>query len=157
MPGRHGLRNGHRVRDLDGKDLGRVARLYDGAFLVVKGFPILFRRELVIRYDEIRGLRDGELVVARSDRALFELAAGELPEVWRIPAPPGFPEAATPPEARGVFEALAGERTQAAARIQAAADAPATVLHEPETPSSPEDREASERPGAPGAAPAHVP
>ena len=34
---RNGVRLGQAVRDLDGKDLGRVHALYDEAFLAVKG------------------------------------------------------------------------------------------------------------------------
>jgi hypothetical protein len=104
------IRVGQPVRDLDGSSLGRVARLYDEAFLVVKGPPILFRTDQVIRYDEIRGERDGALVVARSPRSLFQLAAGQVPEIWQVAAPRGFPSAATPDEARGLFEELAAAR-----------------------------------------------
>lgn len=104
---RNGVRLGQAVRDLDGKDLGRVHALYEKGFLAVKGLPILFRRDWVIRYEEVRGERDGALVVARSDRELFELAEGEVPATWRVPVPPGFPSAATPGEARGVFEEVA--------------------------------------------------
>ncbi|BDG02780.1 hypothetical protein [Anaeromyxobacter oryzae] len=111
---RNGVQLGQRVRDLDGKDLGRVTSLYGWGFEVAKGF-MMFRRDQVIRYDEVRGVRDGAVVVARSDRALFELAAGEMPGIWRIRVPPDFPAAATPPEARGVFEELAAERLQGTA------------------------------------------
>ncbi len=104
---RNGVRIGQSVRDLDGKDLGRVKALYDGGFLAVKGPPLLFRQDHVLRYDEVRGERDGALVVARSDRELLELARGELPATWRVPVPPGFPSAATPSEARGVFAEVA--------------------------------------------------
>ncbi len=104
---RNGVRLGQSVRDLDGKDLGRVKALYEESFLAVKGPPLLFRRDHVLRYDEVRGERDGALVVARSDRELLELARGELPATWRVPVPPGFPSAATPSEARGVFAAVA--------------------------------------------------
>ena len=109
----NGVRVGQQVRDLDGKRLGRVAELYGWGFAVQKGFPMGFRRDLVILYDEVRGERDGALVVARSDRALDELAAGELPGIWRVPVPPDFPSAATPPEARALFEELAAERPRA--------------------------------------------
>jgi len=96
-----------RVRAVDGEDLGRVVRLYDGGFAVQKGFPILFRRDHVLRYDEVRGVRDGELVVARAGQDLFELAAGEIPASWRVPTPHGFPVAATPAEARGLQAVVA--------------------------------------------------
>lgn len=104
---RNGVRIGQPVRDVDGKPLGRVTALYDWGFLAVKGIPLLFRQDRVVRYDEVRGERDGALVVARSERELLELAAGDLPETWRVPTPPGFPAAATPSEAQGVYAAVA--------------------------------------------------
>jgi hypothetical protein len=107
MTERNGVRLGQRVRDADDKDLGRVTRLYDWAFVASRGFPVLNRRDRVIRYDEVRGARDGDLVVARSDSDLFELAAGGVPRSWRVPAPPGYPTIATPPEARHVLEDIA--------------------------------------------------
>jgi hypothetical protein len=110
MKERNGVRVGQRVRDLEGKSLGRVKHVYDWGFDAVKGFPILFRSDYVFRYDEVRGVRDGALVVARTDRDLIELAQGEVPASWRIPAPPGFPGVATPPEAHAVFAELASAR-----------------------------------------------
>jgi hypothetical protein len=121
---RNGVRLGQPVRDLDGKRLGRVADLYEWGFAVQRGFRFGFRQESVILYEEVRGERDGALVVARSDRALDELAAGEVPGIWRIPAPPEFPSAATPPEARGVFEELAAEHPRAGAPPGAPGPAP---------------------------------
>jgi hypothetical protein len=100
MRERNGVAVGQRVVDLDGKTLGKVTRLFGDGFAVLGGFPILFRRDHVVRYEEVRGVRDGDLVVARSSRDLFDLAAGELPPSWRVPVPPAYPEAATPPEAR---------------------------------------------------------
>ena len=100
MEERDGVRVGQRVCDLDGRSLGRVRELYDGGFAVVKGFPLLFRTDLVARWDEVRELRDGVVVLARSRRDLFELAGGGIPPAWRVSAPPGQPTAATPSEAR---------------------------------------------------------
>lgn len=105
MKERNGVRVGQRVRDLDGKDLGRVKELYASAFAVVKGFPVLFRQDLVARYDEVRGEKEGVLVLARSPRDLQELAAGGIPPAWRIDARPELPSAATPGEARPVVPA----------------------------------------------------
>lgn len=116
---RNGVRIGQSVRDLDGKDLGRVKALYDEAFLAVKGPPLLFRQDHVLRYDEVRGERDGALVVARSDRELLELARGELPATWRVPVPAGFPSAATPSEARGVFAEVALGHAVSGAPVEA--------------------------------------
>src|SRR6266545_7872683 len=107
MRERNGVRLGQRVRDLDGTPMGRVTRLYDEGFEVRKGLPILFRKDFVARYDEVRGVRDGALVVARSRRDLFDLAAGRLPPSWRVPAPADFPTAATPAEACALREELA--------------------------------------------------
>lgn len=107
MDERNGVRLGERVVDADGKPLGKVTRLYPWGFLATRGFPVLTRRDEVIRYDEVRGARDGALVVARSDQDLLDLAAGGVPRSWRIPAPPGYPAAATPSEARLVLEDIA--------------------------------------------------
>lgn len=107
MQERNGVRLGQTVRDADGNELGRVSDLYAWGFRATKGFPILFRKDQVLRYDEVRGARDGALVVARSRRDLFELAAGGVPRSWRVPSPPGYPSAATPSEARLVLEDIA--------------------------------------------------
>jgi hypothetical protein len=107
MTERNGVRLGQRVRDVDGRDLGSVKALYDWGFAISKGFPILFRRDWVARYDEVRGVREGALVLARSDRDLFQLAEGDVPDAWRIPTPPAYPALATPSEALGVFEEIA--------------------------------------------------
>ncbi len=107
MRERNGVRIGQRVHDLDGKPLGRVTKLYEQGFAIRKGFPILFRTDYVARYEEVRGVRDGEIVLARSGRDLLDLCAGELAPSWRIPVPPDFPDAATPPEAMLVREDLA--------------------------------------------------
>ena len=149
---RNGVRIGQSVRDLDGKDLGRVKALYDQAFLVVKGLPLLFRRDHVLRYDEVRGERDGALVVARSDHELLELARGELPATGRVPVPPGFPSAATPAEARGVFAEVALGHA-AAASIEPAEAAPARAARpdaQEEEPVSRDDRARALVPPPPG-------
>jgi uncharacterized protein (TIGR02271 family) len=104
-----GLRIGVRVRDLDGKDLGRVTRLDEWAFEFERGF-LLFRRDYVAAYDEVREIRDGVVILARSDETLLRLAAGEVPASWRVPVPPGLPEVATPPEGRQLLAALAASR-----------------------------------------------
>ncbi len=116
----NGVRLGQRVRDADGKDLGTVARLYAWGFEVTRGLPVLFRKVRVVRYDEVRGAREGALVVARSDRDLLELAEGGIPRSWRVPAPPGYPSAATPAEAQFVLEDIA----RGAAFSRTAADEP---------------------------------
>jgi nucleoid-associated protein YgaU len=121
---RNGVRIGQTVRDVDGKVLGKVTDLYAASFSVARGF-MMFRSDHVLAYDEVRGERDGALVVARSDSQLQELAAGELPSTWTIPVPPDFPAAATPGEARGVFGQLARERAQEAAVAATPVEAPA--------------------------------
>ncbi len=125
----NGVRIGLRVRDADGKDLGKVTKLFPWGFEVTSGFPVLFRKDRVVRYDEVRGLREGALVVARSDRDLLELAAGGIPRSWRVPAPPGYPSAATPAEAQLVLEDIA----RGAAFSRTAADEP-LVLAPPDVP-----------------------
>jgi hypothetical protein len=102
----NGVKVGQRVRDLDGRPLGKVTRLFRDGFAAQRGLPILFRHDYVLRYEEVRGVRDGELVVARSERDLHALAAGAVPPSWRVPVPPDFPPAATPPEARLLIEDL---------------------------------------------------
>src|SRR5512138_71498 len=106
MDERRGVRIGQRVRDARGKDLGKVTDLYDWGFAVSKGFPVLFREDRVARYDEVRGVRDGALVVARTDDDLEALALGGIAPSWQIPTPPHFPRAATPAEAQGVFAGI---------------------------------------------------
>lgn len=79
------------VVDADGKRLGKVRRCDPWGFEVVRGFwgP----SEWVIRYDEVLEVSGGRVKVARSDDALFELAAGRLPRIWRrtLPVSPRRP------------------------------------------------------------------
>ncbi len=138
MTERNGVRIGQRVRDVEGRRLGRVKALYDEGFAISRGFPVLFRRDWVARYDEVRGVREGALVLARSDRDLFQLAEGEVPDAWRIPTPPHYPELATPSEALGVFEVIAGGAISTepggwpAGRAQAPASPPRDEVDEQE-------------------------
>lgn len=134
---RNGVRVGQRVRDLDGNDVGRVTRLYQDGFDVSKGFPILFRKDVVARYDEVRGIQGGVVVLARSRGDLQDLAAGHVPRAWRIPGPPEYPTTATPAEAGPVLQDLA-----AGAIVARDAEAGGPVA-----PRAPEDPgEARERP-----------
>ena len=80
------------VRDADGRGLGKVTRCNAWGFEAVKGF--WSPSEWVIRWDEVLEVAGGEVHVARSESALFELAAGKLPSTWsRVPAheSPGSP------------------------------------------------------------------
>jgi hypothetical protein len=83
---RHGVRVGMAVLDARGKRLGKVTRCDAWGFEVEQGF--FDPKSWVIRYDEVLEARDGELVVARSEDALFELAAGSLPHTWPRYRPP---------------------------------------------------------------------
>jgi hypothetical protein len=74
------------ARDADGKKLGKVRRCHPWGFEVASG--LFGRREWVLRYDEVLDLGPGGVRVARSEDALFELAAGGLPHAWRRIAPP---------------------------------------------------------------------
>jgi len=121
---RNGVRLGQPVRDVDGASLGKVVRLFEWGFATRRGLPILSRGHWLLRYDEVRAVRDGALVVSRSGRDLLELAAGEVPRAWRIPTPPAFPTAATPAEARSVMEAIAAGRVTGATSVEAARPAP---------------------------------
>jgi hypothetical protein len=107
MRERNGVRMGQRVVNVDGKSLGRVVGLYDWGFAVRWGLPVLWRRDFVLRYDEVRGVRDGALVAARSSRDLDELAAGDVPPSWRIRTPSEYPAIATPAEAHALVAAVA--------------------------------------------------
>ncbi len=130
MDERNGVRLGERVVDADGRPLGKVTKLYPWGFVATRGLPVLTRRDEVIRYDEVRGARDGALVVARSAQDLLDLADGGIPRSWRIPAPPGYPAAATPSEARLVLEDIAS----GAAFSRLAADEPLVAAPGPRLP-----------------------
>ena len=93
------------VVDADGKRLGKVSRLDPDGFEVVRRFWSPY--EWVIRWDEVLDAHGGQVRVARSDAALFELAQGGLPHAWRRIKPPEAEEAipATPSEA-AVAEAI---------------------------------------------------
>ena len=99
MNERNGVRRGQRVRDVEGKDLGRVGKLFEAGFEVRKGFPLLFSDNQVLRYADVRVSGAGDLVVARAAADVFTLAEGRLPDSWRIGTAQGFPSAATPSEA----------------------------------------------------------
>jgi hypothetical protein len=136
---RNGVRLGQPVRDLDGTSLGRVVRLFDWGFQTRRGLPILSRGQHVVRYDEVRAVREGALVVSRSGRDLLELAAGEIPHAWRIPTPSAFPTAATPSEARSVLEDVAAGRVPGGALDEEARKIPLPARTAPER-TSPEPR-----------------
>lgn len=99
MNERNGVRVGQRVKDLDGKDLGKVTKLNDWGFQTVKGLPVLIRDEYVFRYEDVRPSADGGLLVARGGDDIYTLAAGKLPPSWKAGVREGFPSAATPLEA----------------------------------------------------------
>lgn len=75
------MRRGMAVVDANGARLGKVTRCEAWGFEVERGFwqPL----EWVVRWDEVLEVRGREVRVARSDEALFELAAGRLPRFWR--------------------------------------------------------------------------
>lgn len=83
---------GMEVLDADGKRLGKVSRCDAWGIEVVKGF--WSPSEWVVRWDELLGVKDGKVLVDRSDEDLFVLAAGGLPPRWRR----GTPEVAARPE-----------------------------------------------------------
>jgi hypothetical protein len=68
------------VVDVDGKKLGKVTRNDPWGFEVMQG--LFSPRTWVIRWDEVLGVEGSKVRVARSDEALFELAAGRLPKTW---------------------------------------------------------------------------
>lgn len=98
MKSNRGVTVGQKVRDVEGNDLGRVRSLYETGFASARGFPLLFRQDFVLRYEDVRGESDGVLVVARGPGDVYALATGELPASWKVEAAPGMPEVATPSE-----------------------------------------------------------
>jgi len=98
MRSNRGVTVGQHVRDVEGNDLGRVRSLYATGFASARGFPWLFRQDFVLRYEDVRGEKDGVLVVSRAPGDVYALAAGELPASWKVEAAPGMPSAATPTE-----------------------------------------------------------
>jgi hypothetical protein len=132
MRERNGVRMGQRVVDVDGKSLGRVVGLYGWGFAARWGLPVLWRRDYVLRYDEVRGVRDGALVAARSSRDLDELAAGDVPPSWRIRTPPAYPAIATPAEARGLVAAVARGHVPGVSPAAEPAEPPTAPVTEPE-------------------------
>ncbi|BDG10245.1 hypothetical protein [Anaeromyxobacter paludicola] len=80
------VQRGMPVRDLDGRLLGRVSRLDEWGLEYEKG--LLFKQGGVAPWREVHALRDGTVVLARSERALFQLAAGQIPDTWRGSEPP---------------------------------------------------------------------
>ncbi len=96
--GELGIQVGMTVFDADGKRLGKVSSCDPWGFEVRRGFWSPY--EWVIRYDEILELGPDGVKVARSDEALFELAAGRLPHAWKPihPAEADEPLPATPAE-----------------------------------------------------------
>jgi hypothetical protein len=125
---RNGVSVGQRVRDLDGASLGKVTRLFDWGFQTRRW---LFGREWVVRYDELRAVRDGALVVARAGRDLLELAAGGVPRSWRIRTPAAFPTTATPAEASSLLEDVAAGRVPGASEPEGTAPPRADLVREP--------------------------
>jgi hypothetical protein len=144
---RNGVRLGQPVRDLDGTSLGRVVRLFDWGFQTRRGLPILSRGQHVVRYDEVRAVREGALVVSRSGRDLLELAAGEVPHAWRIPTPSAFPTAATPSEARAVLEDVAAGRVPGGALDEGTAHGPDDLAREPRSLAAEQVRDSVRRRG----------
>jgi hypothetical protein len=128
-----------------------VTRLHEWTFETEKGLPLLFRRDFVVPYDEIRVVRAGAVVVSRSERTLFSLAAGEIPPAWRVPVPPELPAAATPPEARQLVAELAAPRPARTSRPPATAPVP--PAGDRSVPADEEDDYAQPRGVAPGLPP----
>jgi hypothetical protein len=108
--GRDDIRVGMTVRDAAGTTLGKVRRVYPWGFEARRG--LFSPYQWVIRRDEITGVDDGVVAVARRQDDLLRLAAGGLPESWRRYTPPmgGPPLPAAPAEARAVEAVLAGAR-----------------------------------------------
>ena len=109
-----GISVGMAVVDADGKRLGKVSACDRWGFEVRRGFWM--PREWVILYDEVLGVDDGTVRVARSDQSLFELAGGGLPHAWAGVRSPEVeqPLPATPAEARK-FAGVANVRSPGAA------------------------------------------
>lgn len=85
---------GMSVVDEDGRRLGKVTRRDAWGFEVVRGF--WSPSEWVIRWDEVLAVGPGQVSVARSERALLELAQGGMPESWSRGTPPLVAAPSTP-------------------------------------------------------------
>ncbi|KYF94186.1 hypothetical protein BE17_33785, partial [Sorangium cellulosum] len=51
------------VRSSDGEKLGKVVQIHESRFEIEKGF--FFPKEYAVRYDEVSGIRDGEIILTR--------------------------------------------------------------------------------------------
>lgn len=60
----HEIVHGMVVRSSDGEKLGKVTRLDEASFEIEKGF--FFPKEYMVRYDEVAGIRDGEVILTHA-------------------------------------------------------------------------------------------
>lgn len=66
----HEIVHGMVVRSSDGEKLGKVTRLDADTFEIEKGF--FFPKEYMVRYDEVAGIRDGEVILMHARAQLAE-------------------------------------------------------------------------------------
>lgn len=69
------VKEGMVVRSQDGEKLGRVFAVAEDAFHIEKG--LFFPKDYLVRFSEVAGLRDGELVLAHGRDSLRRLGSEE--------------------------------------------------------------------------------
>ncbi|WP_437589046.1 YsnF/AvaK domain-containing protein [Sorangium sp. So ce1000] len=89
MVTQHEIKQGMLVRSSDGEKLGNVVRIDESRFEIEKGF--FFPKEYAVRYDEVSGIRDGEVILMHgrdqlaTDRGQASEAGVAAAEEIRVP------------------------------------------------------------------------
>jgi hypothetical protein len=104
------VKEGMVVRSQDGEKLGRVSAVGEDAFHIEKG--LFFPKDYLVRFSEVAGVRDGELVLSHGRASLRALSSEERH---------GAPGAGD----RGYLAARAWARARWGSRTRASPPAPA--------------------------------
>ena len=62
------IREGATVRSTDGEKLGKIVACQDDGFIIEKG--VFFKKDYIVRYDDVIDTRDGEVILAMDMEAL---------------------------------------------------------------------------------------
>ncbi len=62
------IREGATVRSTDGEKLGKIVSCQDDGFIIEKG--VFFKKDYIVRYDDVIDTRDGEVILAMDMEAL---------------------------------------------------------------------------------------